>query len=204
MIQFQNGGHAGSATLIANGGASAVNGGLIRFGSAATGDSARFVVNVGAAADFSLNGFYDGTSVGSIEGGGKFFLGASLLTVGNRNTSTTVSGSISDAGGYTAGTGGKLTKVGIGALTLDGVNSYTGLTTVAAGTLIVNGSIAGNALVKNGGTLKGTGSMGTPTIEAGGVFAPGTSPGTITVSGLNLMSGATLQYELGLRVITSS
>ena len=39
--------------------------------------------------------------------------------------------------------------------------------------------------------------MGIPTVEMGGVFAPGTSPGTITVAGLNLLSGSTLQYELG-------
>ena len=197
MIQFHNAGHAGSATLIANGGATAVNGGLIRFGSAGAGDSARLVVNVGAAADFSLNATHGGTAVGSIEGAGKFYLGSSLLTVGNRNTSTTVSGNISDSGGYTAGVGGKLTKVGTGTLTLDGANSYTGLTTVDQGTLVINGSIAGGAVVKNGGILKGIGSMGAVVVETGGLLSPGNSPGTLTLGGLNLMSGSTLDYELG-------
>ena len=198
-IDFINAGDAGSATLIANGGASAVNGGHIRFGGGSTGGSARIIVNAGANADFSLNGFgsYTGTAVGSIEGDGSFFLGNSLLTVGNRNTNTTVSGTIADIGGYYTSTGGQLSKVGSGTLTLDGANTYTGLTTVAQGALVVNGSIAGSALVKNGATLKGTGTMGSVVVEAGGELSPGLSPGTITVGGLNLMSGSKLKYELG-------
>jgi autotransporter-associated beta strand protein len=197
LIQFHNAGHAGSATLIANGGATPANGGLIRFASAGTGGSARLVVNAGAQADFSLNAFHGGTAVGSIEGAGKFSIGGSMLTVGNLNTSTTVSGTISDSGGYHAGTGGMLTKVGAGTLTLSGANSYTGLTTVDEGTLVNNGSIAGSAVVKDGGILKGIGSIGPVAVEGGGQFSPGTSPGTITVGGLNLMSGSTLNYELG-------
>jgi hypothetical protein len=39
--------------------------------------------------------------------------------------------------------------------------------------------------------------MGNVTVEQGGIFAPGLSPGTITVGGLNLMAGSFLQYELG-------
>ena len=197
LIQFHNAGHAGSATLIANGGATAVNGGLIRFGSAGTGGSARLVVNAGALADFSLNAFHGGTAVGSIEGAGRFSLGGGLLTVGNLNTSTTVSGTISDAGGYHAGTGGMLTKVGTGALTLSGANTHTGLTTVDEGTLVINGSIAAGAVVKDGGILKGIGSMGAVVVESGGLFSPGLSPGTITVGGLSLTSGSALDYELG-------
>ena len=75
--------------------------GGIRFQSGGTGDSARLVVNAGAYADFSHNAFHGGTAVGSIEGAGSFSLGGSLLTVGNRNTNTTVSGNITDSGGYT-------------------------------------------------------------------------------------------------------
>jgi autotransporter-associated beta strand protein len=198
LIQIHNSGHLGSATLIANGGATAVNGGRILFGSAGAGDSARLVVNAGASADFSLNAPHGGTTVGSIEGAGNFYLGASLLTVGNRNTSTTVSGTISNVGGSTAGVGGMLSKVGTGTLTLSGANTYTGLTTVAAGTLVVNGSIPGGVVVKTGATIKGTGTIvGTVACEGGSLCAFGNSPGTITVGGLNLMSGSTLEYEFG-------
>lgn len=197
LVVFLNGGHAGSASITANGGATAANGGGIRFQGSAVGDSARLIVNAGAFADFSTNST-SGTAVGSIEGAGSFYLGATLLTVGNRNTDTNVSGVISDLGGYTSATGGKLTKVGTGVLSLDGANAYTGLTTVSQGALVINGSIVGAAAVNSGGTLKGTGTIGgTVTVNAGGVFAPGTSPGTISVGGLNLMSGSTLKYELG-------
>ena len=36
-----------------------------------------------------------------------------------------------------------------------------------------------------------------PDVEAGGVFAPGTSPGTITVGGLTMRPGSTLEFEIG-------
>ena len=39
--------------------------------------------------------------------------------------------------------------------------------------------------------------MGAVVVESGGVLSPGLSPGTITVGGLTLMSGAALNFELG-------
>jgi autotransporter-associated beta strand protein len=197
QIVFQHGGHAGNATLIANGGASAENGGGIRFQSGGVGDSARLVVNAGAFADFSLNASHGGTAVGSIEGAGRFSLGASSLTVGNLNTSTTVSGNITDAGGYHPGIGGALTKVGTGTLTLSGANTYSGLTTVDEGALVINGSLAAGVVVKDGGILTGIGSMGNVVVETGGVLSPGPAPATISFGGLNLMSGSKFEYELG-------
>ena len=55
------------------------------------------------------------------------------LTVGNNNSSTTFSGNLSDSG-----TGASLTKIGNGILTLGGVSSYSGLTTVTGGKLVMN------------------------------------------------------------------
>ena len=69
---------------------------------------------------------------GSIEGAGNYVLGANTLTTGSLNTSTQVDGVIS-------GTGGGLTKVGTGTLTLTGTNTYTGATTISAGTLALSG-----------------------------------------------------------------
>ena len=50
---------------------------------------------------------------------------------------------------------GTLTKVGAGALTLTGADTYTGSTTVNQGSLIVNGSIASQIVTVNAGALLG-------------------------------------------------
>jgi autotransporter-associated beta strand protein len=234
------------------------------------------IANAGGAVDFSGTAGPAGLNTvgaGSIEGAGTYFLGSNQLTVGGNNLSTTVSGTIQD-GGACGGAGGALVKVGIGTLTLTGVNTYTGgttinggfinfnsaanfgagaitldggglqwaagtstdissrlaafgsagatfdtngnnvtlasvlsgpggmtkigagtlaltgtntysgATTVNAGTLFVNGSIANSAVtVNSGATLAGIGTVGATTINSGGIFAPGTSPGTMTVQG---------------------
>lgn len=66
------------------------------------------------------------------------------------------------AGNIISGTG-SLTKQGAGTLTLTGANSYGGLTTVSAGTLLISdvaglGTAAGGTLVENGATIAFTNS----------------------------------------------
>ncbi|MEM7398572.1 MAG: autotransporter domain-containing protein, partial [Pseudomonadota bacterium] len=103
-------------------------------------------------------------------------------------------------------------KEGTGIMTLSGANTFTGLTTVEAGTLIVDGSIAGPATVEDGtlvvdgsvasdvtvkgGRLEGIGRTGGLTVQ-GGVFAPGNSIGTMTVNGnFALTSGGVYEVEV--------
>ena len=190
-LAFSSDADAGNATILLKSSPLVGNaGGGLFFGAGASGPSARVTTEAGSLVYVAGNAGISDTSIGYITGAGNINLGASTLIVGALGQNATLSGQIS-------GSNGSLVKTGTDSLTLAGTNTYTGLTIVEQGTLIVNGSIASHAVVKNGATLKGTGSMGIPTVESGGIFAPGTSPGTITVAGLNLQSGSTLQFELG-------
>ena len=123
-----------------------------------------------------------------------FRLGSKQLTVGANNLSTTVSGVVAD-GGRDGGTGGSLVKVGTGTLTLSGNNTYTGPTTVNAGRLVVNGSLAGAVMVNSGGMLSGNGSIG-GLVANNSTVAPGNSIGTLNVNGNFTHNGGTYQVEV--------
>jgi len=95
-------------------------------------------------------------------------LGANTLTIGVAGQSYhTVAPLLftSDFAGTISGAGGGLTFQGSDVYVLGGVNTYTGLTTVAAGTLLVGDAktpgaqIAGDALVDAGATLGGAGTI---------------------------------------------
>jgi autotransporter-associated beta strand protein len=146
----------------------------VTFSDSSTGGNAQF--SVGARGFFDMSALTDGgMTAGSIEGQGTFFLGGNTLTVGSNNLSTTVDGTISDGGLSSTATGGSLVKVGSGTLTLTGVNSYTGNTTVNDGMLEVDGFITRSHLttVNDNATLFGTGTVGNLQINNGGTFAPG-------------------------------
>ena len=94
-----------------------------------------------------------------------------------------------------------LTKSGTGTLTLSGTNSYTGTTTVSAGTLLVNGSTAaGSALsVNSGATLGGTGTIAGNTTVNGTLNAGngGNTKETLAFGGTLDLSGATTIFDIG-------
>jgi autotransporter-associated beta strand protein len=93
--------------------------------------------------------------------------------------------------GAISGTG-EVIKDAPGKLTLTGTNSYTGATTVSAGTFIVNGVI-GSSAVSVSGTLGGNGLIKGPvSIQSTGRLAPGTSIGALTISNSLSLSGNTI------------
>ena len=107
----------------------------------------------------------------------------------------TVNGTYAD---IISGTG-TVTKAGTGTVTLSGNNTYTGTTTLSAGTLNLTGQVFGDVAV-NGGTFMGTGTIansGNLTLNNGGSFAPGASIGTTYITGNYVQnSGSTLEVEV--------
>mgnify|MGYP003700771185 CR=1 FL=1 len=94
-------------------------------------------------------------------------------------------------------TSGGVVHDGDGTTTLSANNSYSGATTINAGTLLVTGSIANSAATVNtGGTLGGTGTTGPVTVMSSGAVAPGTSAGTLSTGSLVLSTNSFLTFEL--------
>ena len=113
-----------------------------------------------------------GTSIKALSGAntGVVELGANTLTVTNA-TNGAFAGVIQGSGGVTLSAG---TQV------FSGANTYTGNTNVNGGTLVVDGSTASSLLttVNPGGTLAGSGTVGTTEIT-GGTLAPGSAGGSV-------------------------
>src|SRR5262249_32182442 len=139
-----------------------------------------------------------GLSIGSLSGAGTVNLNGNALSVGGDNNSTVFSGTITNTS-----SGGSLTKVGTGILTLNGGTAidYTNVTVVSGGTLQIGdgsvpvGTIKTSAITDNarlvledvtgqtltyGGTISGTGSI----VQVGSW--------TLSISGTNSYSGPML------------
>ena len=101
---------------------------------------------------------------------------ANQIVVNSNTTQLQVTAGIATQAGVISELNGPrpLEKIGAGSLVLTAANTYTGPTTVNAGALVVNGSIANSAVTVNSGAiLAGTGTVGATTINSGGTFAPG-------------------------------
>jgi autotransporter-associated beta strand protein len=94
--------------------------------------------------------------------------------------------------------GGNLTKNGPTAPVLSGdSSSFGGSTTVSSGTLLVNGSLAKSTVsVLSGGTLGGTGTVGSIATK-GGTVSPGTGSGILHVDG-NVVLDPSAKFAVAL------
>jgi len=142
-------------------------------------------------------------------------ISAGTLQLGDGGTSGSIAGDVVNNGllvfsradthifgGVISGSGA-VDQNGSGTAILTGSNSYSGTTSVSAGTLLVNGDQSAATGVTNvgaGATLGGTGIIGgNVLVNSGATLAPGAgAPGTLTINGnLSLAAGATLGFEFG-------
>lgn len=195
----------GGGTLVLSGandytGGTRIDEGTLRVGNASALGNGGGVEMTGGTLD--LRSFDVG--IGPLSGSGGVITNqiagtATLTTTSPVDTSSTFAGTITDNTGVVA-----LTKAGPGTLNLTGPNTYSGATNVADGTLLVNGTTSGQGdyHVQAGATLGGTGTIGLApgnsiTVDAGGVFSPGNSIGTLNVSGdLVFNDGAVYLWEV--------
>ena len=206
------GANLGAGTLNANSGAATLNGAAdattinVGGGDLTLGSAGRLAsgaaVTISNGGDLILGG---NEQISSLAGsGGTLALGANTLTVSSGNF-----------GSLITGTGGVLTKIGSGTLTLSGANTYTGGTLLNGGTLDADNSSAfgtgsvtvaatttldllshniTNLIINNGGTILSTGTVsdvvasnGTTSIGgADSVVVEASGSATVDVSGSNV------------------
>jgi autotransporter-associated beta strand protein len=207
FTQFDDSATAAGASLTAS--SSVSSPAVIYFGDNSNGGTSRIKL-VGSNAQLYADSA-PGLTVGSIEGNGTVILGASSLIVGSNNRSTTFSGLIQDG---TYRSGGQLSKIGKGSLTLSHANTYIGGTAVGGGTLLVKnttGSATGTGTVQvNSGTLGGTGSISGPVTIGNGTtkstILGGTAaaPGNLTINNmLTLASRSNYKWVLNRTTMTA-
>ncbi len=163
-------------------------------------------VTIASGATLDVNGVQQ--QIASLSGavGSAVTLGAGRLTID--------SAANSQFAGTISGAGGSLVKAGVGVLTLSAASTYSGATSVEAGTLRVSntsgsGTGTGAVMVKSGATLAGVGIINTAAtnasviVESGGSLAPGASAGTLTFDlgtgslDLSAVASGGLKFELG-------
>jgi fibronectin-binding autotransporter adhesin len=194
-LQLGNGGTSGSILGdVINNGIFAINrSDIFTFGGVISGTGAFQQNGTGSTVLTAANTYTGGTTInaGTLQLGNGGPSGSILGDVLNNGIFAINRSDIFTFGGVISGFGA-FQQIGTGTTILTGNNTYTGSTTVNAGTLVVNGSIANSAVTVNtGAILAGTGTVGPTTINNGGAFAPGNSPGTMTVAGnLAFQSGA--------------
>jgi len=176
-VLFHDSSTAGNASITMNGGTNGGRGSELNFIHYSSGGEAS--VNLQGNSQMIISARmiqYDSMTLGSLEGTGIVSLGTTNLIVGGNDASTTFSGVIRESG--------KLSKVGTGTLTLSGSSSYTGGTTVEAGTLAIGhsgGAGIGTVTVASGATLRaesGVTLANTVKLQGGSVYQSVLAAGT--------------------------
>jgi T5SS/PEP-CTERM-associated repeat protein/autotransporter-associated beta strand protein len=205
----------GGSGALGGGGNITFGGGTLQYSASNTNDYSSQIVNSTNAIMIDTNGqnvtYASGLAGNNIDGLTK--LGSGTLTLSGTNAYTgltTVSGgtlslttslpgsnitianssifSESNTGGI-GGSGVTLTQSSTGTSVLGGTNTYTGLTTVSAGTLTLTGSLTGSSIQTNGTGIISQSSTGM--IGGSGVMVTQNSTAASTLSGTNTYTGIT-------------
>ena len=184
----------GSGTLILTGAntytqSTTVSAGVLQIGDGSVGSiSSTSSVGTASGATLALNLASGSTFSKAIANAGT----VNFLEAGG--STLTVSQGISGAG--------MVTQIGAGTTTLSGANTYTGATTVSAGTLSLAGSLNVGAntatiSVASGATLAGAGVITAATLAASG-------SGTVSLTGANAIGAVSTSGSIGAFALTDA
>jgi T5SS/PEP-CTERM-associated repeat protein len=129
-------------------------------------------------------------------------LGTDLVNNGalvfNRLGTVTVAASVSGTG--------SVTLANSATIRMTATNTYSGPTTINAGTLLVDGGLGStNVVVNAGGSLGGSGVLGgAVSVQAGGTLAPGSGMESLVCGPLTLLDGAAFRSEWDSRAPANS
>ena len=165
---------------------------------------AKFGTNAVVFANSGVNTFSGGITIngGTVQfgnGGSSGNLAANAQPIVDNATLVLDSSTATKALGVISGTG-SLTQSGSGVTSLAVSNNYSGTTLVTAGSLMVDGYLAGGGTVTNAvnATIGGVGAILFGQFNAGGIIDPGDAGGlgTLTVSNLTLYASANPFFDL--------
>ncbi|HEY9249752.1 MAG TPA: autotransporter-associated beta strand repeat-containing protein, partial [Rariglobus sp.] len=204
-----------AAVNLANLGTGSATSGTVSFGGTGSGATANVVITGGAISSFTLTNAGTGytgatpvtfTTTGSTGAAATAIL-SSITLDGPANTIGGSGNFMINAAIANGTSSGGFSKIGAGSVTLNGVNTYTGGTTVSDGTLALGnaGALSGTGSVAvNGGTLAssvanvnlGTGDV---SMSSGTLSAGGTAAGSFTLAADKnfTTSGGTLAFDVG-------
>jgi outer membrane autotransporter protein len=175
-------GDAGSGSLTVQSGGTVDAGAII----IARLNGSSGTLNIGSASSSSTEAIASGVlNAGQIQ----FGQGAGRLHLNHSEDDLVLGSAISGAGAIEQVTG---------TTTLTGNSAaFTGTTDVQGGVFRVEGALGGSLTVRDAARLTGGGTIGSTTVERGGILAPGTGVGTLDVSGdLSLQAGSVTELEI--------